>query len=128
MELYQLKTFATVASTGHLTKAAEQLFISQPAVSAQLKPLLLLVKKLALDPVNVSQSDADAVFAAGWDEAAYHSAVAVTARMTFMSKIIHGHGFIPMSPERARVNAEHRAKAGYVALYPKLGNTGGTAS
>ena len=47
--------------------------------------------------------------------------VAVTARMTFMSKIIHGHGFIPMSPERAKVNAEHRAKTGYVGLYPKLG-------
>ena len=102
--------------------------VASAPVSAQLKPLLLLVKKLALDPVNVSQSDADAVFAAGWDEAAYHSAVAVTARMTFMSKIIHGHGFVPMSPERARVNAEHRAKAGYVALYPKLGSTGGTAS
>ena len=39
MELYQLKTFATVAATGHLTKAAEQLFISQPAVSAQIRSL-----------------------------------------------------------------------------------------
>jgi hypothetical protein len=78
------------------------------------------VKKLALTPTEVSQSDADAVFAAGWDEQAYHSAVAVTARMTFMSKIIHGHGFIPMSPERAKAHAEQRAKAGYVALYPQL--------
>ena len=89
-------------------------------VSAKLKPLLALVKKLALAPTQVAQSDADAVFAAGWDEQAYHSAVAVTARMTFMSKIIHGHGFVPMSPERARANAEHRAKAGYVGLYPQL--------
>jgi hypothetical protein len=38
----------------------------------------------------------------------------------FMSKIIHGHGFIPMSPERAKAHAEQRAKAGYVALYPQL--------
>lgn len=91
-------------------------------VSAKLKPLLALVKKLALTPTRITQADADAVFAAGWDEAAYHSAVAVTARMTFMSKIIHGHGFIPMSAERARANAEHRAKVGYVALYPQLGN------
>ncbi len=39
MELYQLRTFATVAKTGHLTKAAEQLATSQSAVSAQIKAL-----------------------------------------------------------------------------------------
>jgi len=94
--------------------------VASAPVSAKLKPLLALVRKLALTPTEVSQSDADAVFAAGWDEQAYHSAVAVTARMTFMSKIIHGHGFAPMSPERAKAGAEHRAKVGYVALYPQL--------
>ena len=95
--------------------------IASAPVNEKLKPLMALVKKLVLAPTEVSQSDADAVFAAGWDEQAYHSAVAVTARMTFMSKIIHGHGFIPMSPERAKVNAEHRAKTGYIGLYPRLG-------
>jgi DNA-binding transcriptional LysR family regulator len=39
MELYQLRTFTTVAELGHLTRAAERLQISQPAVSAQLKAL-----------------------------------------------------------------------------------------
>ncbi len=93
--------------------------VSAP-VSDKLKPLLAFLKKLALTPTEVSQSDADAVFAAGWDEQAYHSAVAVAARMTFMSKIIHGHGFVPMSPDRAKASAEHRAKTGYVGLYPGL--------
>jgi len=39
MELNQLKTFVTVAEEQHLTRAAELLYTSQPAVSAQLKAL-----------------------------------------------------------------------------------------
>ena len=39
MELYQLRTFVTVADTGNLTQASERLFTSQPAVSAHIKAL-----------------------------------------------------------------------------------------
>jgi DNA-binding transcriptional LysR family regulator len=39
MELYQLKIFVTVAKSGAVTKASEQLYLSQPAVSAQIKAL-----------------------------------------------------------------------------------------
>jgi DNA-binding transcriptional LysR family regulator len=39
MELYQLRTFAAVAESGHLTRAAERLHVSQPAVSAQIRAL-----------------------------------------------------------------------------------------
>lgn len=39
MELYQLRTFVTVAETANLTQAAERLFTSQPAVSAHIKAL-----------------------------------------------------------------------------------------
>ena len=39
MELYQLKTFVAVAEEGNLTKAAERIFASQPAVSGHIKAL-----------------------------------------------------------------------------------------
>lgn len=39
MELYQLRSFVTIAEIGQLTKAAEKLHISQPALSAQIKAL-----------------------------------------------------------------------------------------
>lgn len=39
MELYQLRALVAVAETGQLTRAAERLHLSQPAVSAQIKAL-----------------------------------------------------------------------------------------
>ncbi|OZI71015.1 LysR family transcriptional regulator [Bordetella genomosp. 12] len=39
MEIYQLRAFVTVARLGHLTRAAEALSLTQPAVSAQIKAL-----------------------------------------------------------------------------------------
>ncbi|MBE0613590.1 MAG: LysR family transcriptional regulator [Burkholderiales bacterium] len=39
MELYQLRGFIAVAEAGHLTRAAEKIHVSQPALSAQIKAL-----------------------------------------------------------------------------------------
>ncbi len=39
MEIYQIRTFVTVAEHGNLTKAALLLHVTQPAVSGHLKSL-----------------------------------------------------------------------------------------
>jgi DNA-binding transcriptional LysR family regulator len=39
MEIYQLRSFVTVARLGNLTRAAEALHVTQPAVTAQIKAL-----------------------------------------------------------------------------------------
>jgi uncharacterized peroxidase-related enzyme len=87
-------------------------------IADRLRPVFAFVRKLTLTPTEMTQADADAVFAAGWDEKALHDIIAMTARMTFMTRVVEGFGFIPMTPERARAQAEKRAKAGYVNLYP----------
>jgi uncharacterized peroxidase-related enzyme len=87
-------------------------------VAARLRPLLVYVRKLMTTPGAMSQADADAVFAAGWDEHALHDAIAITARAAFMQRLVEGHGFVPMSQETAARRARQRLEHGYVNLYP----------
>jgi hypothetical protein len=81
------------------------------------EPLLTFVRKLTLSPADMTQADADAVFSAGWDEKALHDAIAITARMAFMQRLVEGYGFVPLSKEVARKHAKKRVKLGYVNLY-----------
>ena len=92
--------------------------IDTAPVEARLKPLLAYVRKLALTPGEMHQADADAVFAAGWDEQALHDAIAVTARAAFMQRLVEGHGFTPMTRAKAVERAKRRVERGYVNLYP----------
>jgi hypothetical protein len=66
----------------------------------------------------MTQADADEVFAARWSEEALHAAIAITARMAFMQRLVEGHGFVPMSREVAAERARRRLEEGYVNLYP----------
>jgi hypothetical protein len=87
-------------------------------VDPRLRPLLAFVRKLVLAPNELSQADADVVFAHGWDEQALHDAIAVTARAAFMQRLVEGYGFTPWTKESARDHAKKRVRLGYVNLYP----------
>ncbi len=52
MDLYKLKTFYTVADLGSFSRAAETLFLTQPAVSAQIKDLEYEYKTKLFDRVG----------------------------------------------------------------------------
>jgi uncharacterized peroxidase-related enzyme len=107
---------------GLLDKLLES--IDSAPVAPKLKPLLAFVRKLTLTPGKMTQADADAVFAAGWDEKALHDAIAVTARMGFMQRLVEGHGFTPFSKEVAMKHARRRVELGYVNLYPAFAKGG----
>jgi uncharacterized peroxidase-related enzyme len=78
-------------------------------IDSKLRPILSFVKKLTLTPTRMTQADADAVFAAGWDEAALHSAIAVCCVFNFMNRLVEGHGIKADQasfPERGRKHVE----------------------
>jgi len=61
-------------------------------VDERLKPILRYARKLTLEPAKMTQADADAVFAAGWDEDALYHAVCVCALFNYMNRLVEGMG------------------------------------
>lgn len=86
--------------------------VDQASVETKLKPLLKFVRKLTLTPARMTQADAAAVFTAGWEEQALHDAIAVCGRMSFMNRLMDGHGIPPMDRETARAKAKASVAAG----------------
>ncbi|MGH9772407.1 MAG: hypothetical protein ACRD4Q_12025 [Candidatus Acidiferrales bacterium] len=66
--------------------------LSTAPIASKLRPIFAYAKKLSLTPARMTQSDADAVFAAGWHEDALHSVVAVCCLFNFMNRLVEGHG------------------------------------
>lgn len=61
-------------------------------IEERLKPLLRYARKLTLEPTRMTDQDAQAVFAAGWTEAALHDAVLTVCLFNFMNRLLEGHG------------------------------------
>lgn len=61
-------------------------------VDPAMRPLLAYARKLTVSPARMTQSDADAVFAAGWSERALHDAVLTVCLFSFMNRLLEGHG------------------------------------
>ncbi|GAA4487525.1 carboxymuconolactone decarboxylase family protein [Actinoallomurus oryzae] len=66
--------------------------VESAPVRDELKPLFAYVRKLTLTPSRMAPADADAVFAAGWEEKALFDAVSVCALFNFMNRLVEGLG------------------------------------
>ncbi len=75
-------------------------------IEDDMKPVLRFVRKLTESPGRMTQADADAVYAVGWDETALHHAILVCARFNFMNRFVDGHG-LDYTEEAARRNRAH---------------------
>lgn len=81
-------------------------------VDERLKPVLRYVKKLTQSPSRMTQADADAVIAAGWDEQALADAVAICALFNLYNRVVDGHGIIG-SPDTFAEVARRVNRQGY---------------
>jgi uncharacterized peroxidase-related enzyme len=98
--------------------------LASAPIEDTLHPILAYVRKLTLTPSRMTQADADAVFAAGWDEAALHSAIAVCCLFNFMNRLVEGHGIeadASLFADRGRRHVE----MGYLAQYEAAAGSDG---
>lgn len=92
------------------------------SVPARMKPVLRYALKLTREPNALTKADADAVFAAGWDETALYHVVAVTALFNFMNRLVEGLG-IELDPAYVETASERLASRGYLPLIAMLPQT-----
>ncbi len=94
--------------------------IEPVTLDEETKALLRYVKKLTLTPSRMTQADAEAVYAAGWDEQALHDAVSVCGIFSFFNRYTAGLG-VNTPRDAARERGHMLAELGYDGLASKLG-------
>ena len=87
----------------------------------KMRPLLDYVRMLTLTPSKIVDADAQAVFAAGWDEQALFHAVSVCALFNFMNRIVEGCGITTDSIVQADQRARHAAAMAESTPYQNYG-------
>ena len=95
--------------------------LASAPVDERMKPVLAYVGKLTRTPSQVTEEDAEAVFAAGWDEAALHDAVLVCALFNFMNRMVEGLG-IRADAAYAKTSGVRLKEGGYAGLATLLGS------
>jgi uncharacterized peroxidase-related enzyme len=84
-------------------------------VEERMKPVLRYVGKLTLTPSRITPSDAEAVFAAGWDERALYDAVSVCALFNLMNRLADGLG-VTVGDDYLNTAGRRLADIGYTGL------------
>src|ERR1700677_3871410 len=97
------------------TMAALLADVDSAPVEDRLKPLLAYARKLTLAPATLTDADAAAVQAAGWEEQALHDAVAICALFNMMNRLVEGLG-IAGDTDYFALAADRLHAGGYAGL------------
>ncbi len=81
------------------------------SLRAALAPVFAYVETLTLDPPAVSAAQVDAVYAAGFDEAALYDLINVVALYAFMNRMVEGSGIKrPSSAKQPRPETKRKIR------------------
>ena len=89
--------------------------IDTAEVDDNLKSIFKYVKKLTLESSQMTQSDADQVFAAGWSERALYEAIVICCTWNFMNRFVEGVG-LSVIPEQFSMEGK-MLKGGYNGIF-----------
>ena len=89
--------------------------IDTAEVDERIKPVLKYIKKLTEMPSRMSEADAQAIYAAGWDEQAFFDVVSVCGLHNLLNRVVDGCG-IEVGQQEAKSTA--------VEVIPALGYGG----
>ena len=110
--------FGGHSETTKLLGAAADVFeklkigIDAAPVDAKLKPLLRYAKKLTETPARMTPADAEACYAAGWNDEAIMQAIAVACLANFMNRLVEGSG-VHADPSKFAMRAKAAVEKGY---------------
>lgn len=85
------------------------------AADERMRPIFRFLRKLTLTPSKMVRDDAEAVFAAGWDERALHDVITTAALFNFMNRYVEGHG-LELDDTDLAARGEGLARDGYAPL------------
>jgi len=88
-------------------------------VDDKLKPVLKYVRKLTETPSRIVQADAEALFAAGWDEDCFHYTVMICALFNMYNRIMDGYG-VRNTAEFRQERGAWLAESGYSWVLKKF--------
>ena len=90
------------------------------AADAKMVPVLNYVRKLTLTPTQMTQADADAMYAAGWSERALYDAVQICCLYNFMNRFVEGLGLTPI-PEQFSMEGRLIKEGSYKGMLDAFG-------
>ncbi len=101
---------------------------ASPCVDAKVKPLLAYVRQLTLRPSRITDADAAAVFAAGWNEDALFHAISICGLFNLMNRIVEGCGVVTSAEVQAEQRERHEQMKDVPDPYQRFGRRLGIIS
>lgn len=97
------------------TLAALLADIDTAPVAEKMRPVFGFLKKLTLQPNRMVESDAEAVYAAGWEDPALYHLASICALFSFDNRLIQGVGIAPHEPQKLEATADRLHARGYAS-------------